>query len=119
MMQRNLIKIKTKHYGVAVEKAIFERETGFIRAFRDPRDADKRAGDGIVSYGQRIVSSKGSVRFAGSSWLCRELEPFSGFQVGIVAGDYWLSYIDVFWPSYPDGEWILRILSDREQPHDE
>lgn len=104
--------METPQYEKALSDAKFAKETGVIRHVRDPRDRDVRAGDGIVSYGQRIVSKRGSIRVAGSVWQSDSLLPFADLQVGFCVGDYWLSYIDVFWPSYPHGKWIMRISAD-------
>ncbi|MFK4136736.1 hypothetical protein ACI2KR_31385 [Pseudomonas luteola] len=104
--------MKTSQYETALSEAKLAKEAGDIRHVRDPQDRDVRAGDGIVSYGQRIVSKRGSIRVAGSTWQSDALLPFSNLQVGFCVGDYWLSYIDIFWPRYPHGKWILRIYTN-------
>lgn len=102
-------------YEKAVAYCAQQRECGHIRDVRDTkRQRDVCAVDGIVEYGQRVVSSKGSVRFAGEVWQCELLLPFAGFQVGLVVDQYWIQAIDVYWPGYPSGTPLFRIFSECE-----
>ncbi|VVO85782.1 Mu transposase C-terminal domain-containing protein [Pseudomonas fluorescens] len=93
----------------AVERCSLMRSTGCLRQFKNANEHDVKAGDGIVSYGQRTVSKDGSIRFGGVHWQNDELKPFAGFIIGVCMGDYWMSHIDIYWPHYPSGEWLLRL----------
>ena len=109
-MSRNQISRKLEGvYQKSVEQCAFKRSTGCRREFKSPREHDVRAHDGIVSYGQRTVSKEGSIRFGGITWQHDDLKPLAGFIIGVCMGDYWMSYIDIWWPAYPGGEWMLRI----------
>ncbi len=102
-------------YEKAVEQASFRKELGHIRDIKDPRDRDVCADDGIVSYGQRIVSKAGAIRVAKSRWACEEMKALAGFQVGFCVVDYWLSAVDIYWPSYPHGKLMFRLNAEQEQ----
>jgi hypothetical protein len=109
------MKRKPGAYGVyekAVESCAIEREMGTIRVFRDVKgDPDKLCADGVIDYGQRIVSSKGSFRFAGHTWQHDDLIPLAGFQIGVVADEYWIVSVSIYWPRYPSGEFLFRLDS--------
>jgi len=101
-------------YEKAVEDAVFKKSTGHIRDAKHPADRDVRAPDGIVSYGQRIVSKDGSIRLAGEVWQHEKLKALATFQVGACVHDYWLSAIDIYWPRYPEGKLMFRLLAEKE-----
>ena len=102
-------------YDTEVEKCKQLREWGHIRDIRNTkRDPDAKSPDGIVYYGQRIVSKKGTVRFAGETWKSEFLLPFAGFQVGLVVWDYWITKIQVYRPDYPSGTYMFTLHSECE-----
>jgi hypothetical protein len=96
-------------YEKAVDQVNFRKSTGCIREYRDPEDRDQRAGDGIVSYGQRVVAKDGSIRFAGGKWKHEKLKALAGFTIGAVVDDYWVGSITLYWPSYPSGKAMFRL----------
>lgn len=95
----------------AAEYCKRQRDCGHIRDCKDYRDPDVRAPDGIVSYGQRIVSKNGSFRFGGETWQHDKLIPLAGFSTGVCMVDYWMSAVDIAWPRYPSGKIMFRLHS--------
>lgn len=111
----NLTGYVTLDYFDEVEKCKQQKEWGHIRDVRDTkRDRDVMSPDGIVYYGQRIVSKDGSVRFAGEKWQTELLLPFAGFEVGLVVWDYWITKICCYRPHYPSGRHMFDIYSECE-----
>lgn len=96
-------------YERAVDQVQLRKEMGCIREYRDPEDRDVRAGDGIVSYGQRIVAKDGSIRIAGGKWQHEKLKALAGFNIGAVVDDYWVGSITLYWPRYPQGKAMFRL----------
>uniref|UniRef100_A0AB39CEM5 Uncharacterized protein n=1 Tax=Pseudomonas phage HRDY3 TaxID=3236930 RepID=A0AB39CEM5_9VIRU len=111
----NLTGYVSLDYFDEVEKCKQQKEWGHIRDVRDTkRDRDVMSPDGIVYYGQRIVSKDGSVRFAGAKWQTELLLPFAGFEVGLMVWDYWISKICCYRPHYPTGRHMFDIYSECE-----
>lgn len=113
-MNNIVMVLMEENYQKAKDKCDIKRSFGFIREYKNKSEVDVRAGDGIVSYGQRTIAKDGSFRLAGARWSCEELKPFAGFVLGAVVGDYWLSYVDVWYPSYPHGKFIIRLSISKE-----
>lgn len=99
-------------YERAVEWWADQKASGTIRQCRDTkRDPDKKCADGVIDYGQRIVSSKGSFRFAGHTWQHDDLIPLAGAEIGVVADEYWIVTVSIYWPHYPSGKLLMRLDS--------
>lgn len=102
-------------YDKEVEKCDQLRKWGHVRDIRNTKlNPDAKSPDGIVYFGQRIVSKKGTVRFAGEIWQTEFLLPFAGFQVGLCVWDYWITKIQVYRPDYPSGTYMFTLHSERE-----
>lgn len=52
--------------------------------------ADRRAPDGVVSMGKRLVRKNGVVSFAGCKYRHNKLVPFEGKHIFVEADGYWI-----------------------------
>lgn len=68
--------------------------------------ADRRAPDGVVSMGRRIVRKNGVVRFASDKFRHDNLVPFVGQYIFVEAEDYWIMHPHAFKTSagFADGK---------------
>lgn len=79
---------------------------------RWPRDdcerSSARALDGGVAWGHRRISRRGSFRFGGMTWQANELIPLAGLVVGVHAGDYIGTWVELY-KSYPHGRMFATL----------
>ncbi len=72
---------------------------------------DVKAPDGVIYYGDRLVRKGGKVKFGGGWYQHPRLEKYVGQTIGVRKQDYWFTAIELYFPSYPGGEYLFEIKS--------
>lgn len=87
------------------------------RMWKDGK-GDYRDEHGTV-YGQRLISPQGEVRFGGHVWQSDLLLPLARCMVGVKRMNRACTGLEVYWPSYPSGTLMMRLLRPKQESSDD